>query len=158
MSIAKLGDIIEIQTRRGLFYAQYTHKHRIDGELIQVSRRPFLFRPDNLNEVIQTDVGIITFFPLSAALRRRIFPRIRNLPIPPQRHSFPIFRIRGHIDRSGRVTQWKFWDGENTWPQHWLSELTAEQLELPIATGYNDTLLIERLESGPTPREHAKNH
>jgi len=158
MATVKIGDIIEIETAKGFFYAQYTHKDKTYGDLIQVTKNSFPERPGDLEEVISDDVGIITFFPLNIAVRRKIFSVIGNRPVPEKRRQFPLFRVRGYIDRSGTVRQWKFWDGQKTWPEQWLTELTDKEMELPIEGIWNDTLLIDRLETGWMPREYAGNH
>ena len=55
----------------------------------------------------------------------------------------------GVIDPSTRkVKVWWLWDGEKEWR---VGEITAEQRGLPIRGVWNDTLLIERIESGWTP-------
>ena len=146
-----IGDIIEIKTKIGFFYAQYTHKDDENGALIRVTKNCFDRRPSDLQEIVDAEVGIITFFPLSIAIHRKIFPLIGNLPVPKQRQKFPVFRVRGHVDREGRVKQWKFWNGEKTWPDKWLTNLTEEQKKLNIAGIWNDTYLIERLEESWTP-------
>lgn len=157
MARIKIGDVIEIQTTKGYFYAQYTHKDPTYGALIQVNRNPFRERPRDIEDAVLDEVGIVTFFPLSLAIHRNIFARIGNVPVPDGRQEFPVFRICGGIDRNGKVKQWKFWDGQNTWPDQWLTELTDEEMELPIEGIWNDTLLIERLEAGWMPREYAGN-
>ena len=38
---AKIGDIIEIRYPNKLYYAQYTHKLPMDGDLIQITDKGF---------------------------------------------------------------------------------------------------------------------
>jgi hypothetical protein len=53
------------------------------------------------------------------------------------------------IDPStGKVKVWWLWDGEREWQ---VGELTEEQRGLSFREVWNDTLLIERIESGWTP-------
>lgn len=151
MARVRIGDIIEIPTRIGLFYAQYTHDDPDYGELIQVTKNSFGKRPRNLEEILDKRIGIIIFFPLNAAVHRKIFDVIGNLPIPSHRSRFPVFRCPGGTDKEGNVKQWKFWDGRHLWPEIWLTQLTDKQKKLPIEGVWNDTLLIERLEEGWTP-------
>lgn len=148
MARVKIGDIIEIETSRGFFYAQYTHKDPVHGALIQVTREPFPDRETCVEKICIADVGIITFFPLSVAIHRKIFRVVANAEVPKNRAQFPVFRIRGHIDKNGKVKQWKLWAGDDSWPQCWLTELTEEQRTLPVRGIWNDTLLVDRLEAG----------
>jgi len=154
MAKVRIGDLIEIQTHKGLFYAQYTHDDPDYGELIQVCKTCFRKRP-NLIDIAIEDVGIITFFPLNAAIRMEIFTVIGNIDVPEELRAFPVFRVRGYMDKHGTVKQWKFWNGKNTWPIAWLTELTEEQKKLPIRGSWNDTLLIERLQEGWTPEQYS---
>ena len=151
MAKVKIGDIIEVKTNIGYFYAQYTHQDSTHGALIQLTKNNFEKRPANLDDVANAEVGIITFFPLNIAVQRQIFPVIGNAPISRNRQKFPVFRVRGDIDKERNVKQWRFWDGQNAWPDFWIKELNDEQKNLPIRCIWNDTLLIERLESGYSP-------
>ena len=147
----KIGDIIEIKTKKGLFYAQYTHYDEECGELIQVKKGSHKQRPSNFEKIVNKESTIITFIPLNICICRKIFEVVDNLPVPLRFQAFPTFLLCGHIDRKGKVKQWLFWDGEKTWPETWVTELTDEQKKLPIQEIWNDTLLIEQLESGWTP-------
>ena len=63
MARVRIGDIIEIPTRIGLFYAQYTHDDPDYGELIQVTRHSYKRRPRKLEQILDSSIGIIVFLP-----------------------------------------------------------------------------------------------
>ena len=151
MARVKIGDIIEIKTKTGLFYAQYTHRDPEYVELIQVAKVRFDKRPDSLEDIVNAETGIITFFPVNIAVHRKIFPVIGNIPVPKKRQQFPLFRVAGFPDKKGKVKQWWFWNGDEAWPEVPVKKLTDEQKRLPIEGIWNDTLLIERLESDWAP-------
>ena len=155
MKRPKIGDIIEISITNGLFYAQYTHKHDKYGELIQITKKSFKKRP-KIEEIINSNIGIITFIPLYRAYKDIEFESIGNFDIPKSRLAFPVFRVRGNVDRKGNVKNWKFWDGENIWPEKYISKLKPEEYKLPILGVWNKEMLFKRLQEGWLPENHGK--
>lgn len=148
MKTPKIGDVIEIKTERGLAYAQYTHHHKKYGSLIRVIKGFHEQRPSDLVELVNRESLFQVFFPLRAAVSRKILPIIGSVDTPLTAKSFPIFR-NGFINPSTKkVTVWWLWDGENEWK---VGELTDEQRKYPILEIWNDTLLIERIEEGWMP-------
>jgi len=151
MKRPKIGDIIEIPTRHGFAYAQFTHKHRMYGALLRVYNT--IYQTKQSLDVIQSAVNsrepdFSTFFPLGAAVNRSIVSVVGNAPIPEKQKPFPLFRD-GVVDQKTRkVETWWLWDGENEWP---IGELASEQKRIPIRGVWNDTLLVERIETGWTP-------
>jgi hypothetical protein len=146
MARLKIGDIVEIKTGKGLVYAQYTHKHQQYGALLRVFRKFYGVRPSDFTELVRSRPAFMCFFPLGAAVNRGIVSIVDNVVVPPE--AFPTFR-GGVIDPStGKVKVWWLWDGEREWR---VGELTAEQRRLSFSEVWNDTLLIERIESGWTP-------
>ncbi|KKQ94781.1 MAG: hypothetical protein UT18_C0007G0037 [candidate division CPR2 bacterium GW2011_GWC2_39_10] len=75
---------------------------------------------------------------------------VGNEPVSEEFNKLPLFRARGGIDTDGKVVSWWLWDGEKEWK---IGNLTPEQRKLPIREVINDTLLIERIESGWKPEE-----
>lgn len=139
----KIGDIIEIPLPGERFgYAQYTHKHKIYGALLRV----FLVREKvvNIAELSNAPHQFTTFFPLAAALNKQIVIIVGNLPLRNEFMEFPIFRT-GVANLSGVVDVWWLWDGEN---EERIGKLSPKQMEYPIRNVINDTLLIERIDSG----------
>lgn len=144
----KFGDIIEIQTSKGLAYAQYTHEHPTHGGLIRVFDNLFERRPDGFSELVDEPVRFSTFLPVAAAVKRGLFEVVAHERIALQHRSFPVFRNGIEDPKTKKVAVWWFWDGEREWR---VGEITPEQREMPIASVWNDTLLVERIESGWTP-------
>jgi hypothetical protein len=144
----KFGDIVEIQTSKGSAYAQYTHQHPTHGGLIRVFDEVFESRPDSFAGLVDQPVRFSAFLPVAAAVKRGLFKVVANERIALQHRSFPVFRNGIADPKTKKVAVWWFWDGEREWK---VGELTPEQREMPIASVWNDTLLIERIESGWTP-------
>ena len=144
----RIGDIIEIKTRGGLAYAQFTHKVPRYGALIRVLPGLYDVRPAAFKELVNLEERFFIFFPLGAALYRGLVTVVSNETIPERVQKFPLMRKPGMIDRSGKVLNWWLWDGQREWP---VSALSPEQQKLSIASILNDTLLIERIEMGWLP-------
>jgi hypothetical protein len=144
----QLGDIIEIPTTKGLAYAQYTHQHPTHGGLIRVFDALFASRPSSFMELVAGPVRFSTCFPVRAAINRGIFQVVQHENIAPHNLAFPIFRGGNADPKTKKVAVWWFWDGEKEWK---VGAITPEQRQMPIIGVWNDTLLVERIESGWTP-------
>ena len=148
MAMLKIGDVVEINTAKGLAYAQYAHKHKQFGALLRVFGKFFDTRPSGFTDLVSNKPVFMCFFPLSAAVDQRIVSIIDNVALPSDAWEFPTFRA-GVVDQATRkVGVWWMWDGEKEWR---IGELTAEQRRLSIRGVWNDTLLIERIESDWMP-------
>lgn len=148
MTKIQIGDVIEIKTKEGFAYAQYTHKHKQYGALLRVFNRIHKERPLDYKVLVQGEESFKCFFPLSAAVDQNLVSVLGNTSVPEKAKEFPIFRA-GVVDpATKKVTFWWLWDGEKEWR---VGELTYEQRKFPIRGVWNDTLLIKRIESGWTP-------
>ncbi|MCC6362149.1 MAG: hypothetical protein IT165_01415 [Bryobacterales bacterium] len=147
MGSVRLGDIIEIPTRNGLAYAQYTHQHPQFGGLIRVFDGLFQERPSDFSRLAESPVRFSVFFPVRGAVRRKTFEIAGRSEIAPHNREFPIFRS-GFAEPGHKVSNWWFWDGEREWK---VGAITAEQRKLPIREVWNDTMLVQRIESGWSP-------
>ena len=78
MRKVKIGDVIEIRTRKGLAYAHYTHKHKQYGALLRVFDSIYDARPSNYTAVVRQRPAFSCFFPLSAAVNKKIVSIIGN--------------------------------------------------------------------------------
>ncbi|HEY0587980.1 MAG TPA: hypothetical protein VGD52_17730 [Pseudoduganella sp.] len=92
MARTKIGDVIEIQTSKGLAYAHFTHKHEMYGNLLRVFRRFFVKRPSDFSELINSEPAFMCFFPLAAAIRLKIVEIAGNETVPEAALPFPLFR------------------------------------------------------------------
>jgi hypothetical protein len=143
----RLGDVIEIGTQNGLAYAQLTHIHPRFGPLLRILRGIDQTRPRNLRSVVGRETQFQTFFPLQQAVNRKIVAVIGNEEIPDPWKAFPVFRSGIPDPGTRKVSTWFLWDGERA---KRIEKLTTAQARLPIKELVNDTLLIERIESGWT--------
>jgi hypothetical protein len=148
MKKPKIGDIIEIPTKIGLAYAQYTHDHPRRGALLRVFDQIFESRPADWERVSQGVVRYPVFFPLTAAVRRGIFEIVGHSEVTGANKIFPLFRDGVPEPGTTKVSRWWLWDGEKDW---WVGELTPEQGKLPIDGIWTDLLLVERIEGGWVP-------
>ena len=144
MRPARIGDVIEIPTARGLAYAQFTHKMPVYGSLIRVVEGLWGARPQALNEVVNAPTRVFTFFPVAAALNQKVVSLAGTLPVPPQFAGFPLMRKAGLEPLGGGRVDWWLWDGKE---DQRIGALTREQRKLSIAQVMNDTILIKRIET-----------
>lgn len=149
----KIGDIVEIETAKGFVYALYSHRHKQYGALLRVFSRTYTTRPNDLVVVVADRVAFSCFFPLSTAVNRAIVSIVGNVGVPDALSPFPTFRAGVADQETGKVADWWLWDGEKEWR---VGELTQEQRMLSILGVWNDTFLIERIESGWRPESDSK--
>lgn len=123
-------------------YAHHTHRHAMYGSLLRVFTGFDAERPENISSIARRPVQFSTFFPLNAAVTRKIVQIAGHAPVDPDLATFPTFRS-GVVDpRTGNVGTWWLWDGEN---ERRVGALTPEQRQFPVRGVMNDTLLIERI-------------
>lgn len=139
----KIGDVIEVPTKAGLYYAQYTHKSPLMGDLIRVFDRAYKERAVDLEEVVRDSVRFSTFIPLGEGVKQKVFNIVGNAVVAPQNRPFPVFRTAAPSMDPGKPKVWWLWDGDKEWK---IGELPLEKKKLSIRSCWNDTLLITRLE------------
>lgn len=138
---ARLGDILEVSTPRGLAYVQYVGKHPEYGAAIRVLPGFFQSRPTDWNALLAQE-GYFTFYPVGAAVAQQVVEVAANQPIPPGRELPTRFRREGWTTPEGRVTTWFICDGEQETRKE---SLSAEDLKLFIASGWNHAYLVDRI-------------
>jgi regulator of RNase E activity RraB len=143
-----IGDVVEIATPKGLAYAQYSHDSERLGTLLRVLPGLSRARPDDLARIVALPERFFTFFPLAAAVSRGIVHIVGHQSVPDRARSFPLMRMSGSRDKSGRVLDWWLYDGNREWR---IGQLAPGQEQLSIAAIWNDTLLIDRIVSGWAP-------
>ena len=141
----QIGDIIEIPTKTGFAYAQYTHQHPTHGGLIRVFEPLFQRRPTDFTELTRGPVRISTFLPVRAAINRGVFDVVAHEEVAKHNRSFPLFRAGIADPQTKKVSIWWFWDGEREWK---VGQITPEQRRMPLRGVWNATLLVERIEGG----------
>jgi len=146
----RIGDVIEIPTRKGLAYAQYSHHNEEIGALVRVLPQFHSSRPTDFRELVNEKEQYVTFFPVHAAVRQGIFKLAGHAEVPAHAQRFPTFRSVGGIDRkTGKPLNWWLWDGKKEW---FVGEsLTDEQKRLPPKIVMTDVSLVRRLVRGWTP-------
>lgn len=137
-----IGDVFEIKTPEGLAYIQFSHRDQQFGHLLRVLPGIYKQPPDAFVDVVNLKELFYVFFPLGAALSQGIVRWVAHEDIPDWSQKFPLMRMAGWIDESGKVLNWWLYDGEKEWQ---VDNLTSEQESLSLAQIWNDTLLIERI-------------
>jgi hypothetical protein len=146
----RFGDIVEIPTKSGYAYVQYTHRIPQWGALIRVLPGIYKRRPADLKKLADRPERFVTFFPVTIAVHRKIFKVVGHSEVPESAKKLPLFRAAGFIDRAGKVHDWWLWDGEKSWR---VGVLTDDLRRLPIKAVMNDTALISRIEKRWIPEK-----
>ena len=139
----KVGDIFEINTRKGKAYLHYINKESTTGELIRVLPGLYSDRPANFNELAALKEKYMVSFPLSAAYKKGIIELVSSCST--LSFSKPKFMRTEHNIR-GEFLGWHIVNTDN-WQRQLIKSLTTEQKKLSPWGIWNDTLLIERLEN-----------
>lgn len=141
MKRIKLGDIFEIKTANGYAYLHFVFKDEKVGELIRVLPGVYQERPHNVSELAMKGERYMVYFPVSAALRKKIIELVSFY----QADDFtkPKLMRMEHWVR-GEFLGWFIVD-TNTWKMNLVKTLTNEQKKLSPWGIVNDTLLIERI-------------
>jgi hypothetical protein len=144
-----IGDVVEIASSGGRARAQYTHKHPTFGAVLRVFAPgwPESISPDRLAD---WPVQFTTLFPLSQACARGIARILGTAPLPAAARAFPIFRAAIPQALANGPKTWWLWDGDREWR---VGALAPEQRALPLREIVNDTLLVERANSGWQPEQ-----
>jgi hypothetical protein len=150
---ARIGDVIEIPTSKGLAYAQYTHRHSAPptfGDLIRVLRGfyPKRLSREKLEDLVKKPHRFSTFFPVKKAVLANFFEIVGNFVVPEFARQFPIFKeaITIKVRFNPDEVNWSLWDGEESWNVGKLSR--EEQMKYPTLVIFNDTGLIHAIETG----------
>jgi len=148
----KFGDIIEIKTSKGYGYMQYTHKDSMLGNLVRVFKGIYIKPLEDLQVLEDKEIQFTTFFPLQTAVNQNIVTVIANKKVRKDLQPFPLLKSMLAQDKeTWKAKSWELWDGEKVIGLI-RPPLTQEQINLPISEVINDTLLIERIDSGWTTK------
>ncbi|AJC15122.1 hypothetical protein [Pandoraea sputorum] len=146
----RFGDVFSISTSKGDAYFQYVSKNPQMGWMIRVLPGIYSECPEDMSALVDKETNFWIFFPVAAALRRKLTAKIGRFKIPEHSQKMPIFRAGIRHSVTKKVENWWLWDGEREWM---VGEITEDQRKLPIRGIWNDTLLIKRIEDGWLP-EH----
>src|SRR5215475_4946996 len=157
-STAKFGDILEIETPKGLAYVQYTHEDPGGmGSLIRVLPGLHQGRPANFATVASQKEAYCTFYTMRHALRKRLAQIVSHQPIPDWAIPSPIMRAANGRDSNGRASCWRTLRGDTKFTPENLSripnawDLTAAQSQLSIHSLWAHDHLVKQLVEGWTP-------
>lgn len=143
MKKIQLGDIFEIQTSKGFGYIHYIYEDKSSGSLVRVLSGVYASKPTNLDDIAQRPEQFMIFFPLVAARNRKIVTLVGHHDI--DAFPKPAFMRSEHNIRGQRLG-WHIINTD-TWQRKLVAELTEEYRKLSPWGIWNDTLLIERLDS-----------
>ena len=152
----RVGDVIEIETPKGLAYAQYTYNYKespVYGPLIRVLPGLFASRPPDFSGLVLERERFFVFFPLGSACKRGIVKIVAHEEVPEGSRDIPLLRSSmRYRDQSGRMIEgdWWLWNGKEEWR---IGQLPDELRGLSLKELWNDTLLIERIASGWKPAD-----
>lgn len=141
----KPGDILEITAGHRFAYLHYVGRHEFYGDAVVV--KPQLqARVSSMPDDYFSD-GYVTFYPATAAIAEGLATVAGHLPAPrmPER-----FRRPGALS-GPRVITWLIDDGLPKRNPIVRTELTDEELRLPLATVWGHPYLIDRVAQGWTP-------
>lgn len=152
----QIGDVVEIETPKGLAYAQYTFACKepsVYGALIRVLPGLYDSRPSNFSELVREKERFFVFFPLGAACNRGIVKIVAYEEIPKGSRGIPLMRSSSRYrDKFGKMIEadWWLWDGKE---ERRIGKLPEKYHDLSLRSIWNDTLLIERIVSGWRPAD-----
>jgi Regulator of ribonuclease activity B len=151
--IPKIGDIVEINTPKGLAYVQYTARHTVPpgfGDLVRVLPGLYKTRPSDFSVMAKKKENYFIFTPLGLACRRKQAVIVGNEPVPSWARGIPLMRMANRFDENGKGHDWYLWDGVRTWPATGKPE---ELNKVSIASIWGHDVLIDRLAEGWLPSD-----
>lgn len=137
-----LGDIFEIETKKGKGFMQYVKEPKNNTRLEKV--RIFYDLHKDAPKELSTIVGKDSFylsFPIKSALNKNILKYVGNVPLPLD-FIFPKYFRTENIFGSG----WSIINIEGG--QSTVEELSDKEIMMSPWGTWNDTLLIDNLEKG----------
>lgn len=137
------GDMIEIKTESGLFYAQVTHDHPSYPQVVRVLCGARDTRPEDIQSLAQSETAFSAMIALGKAIANKQITgsRIGSASIPEQNSEFPIFRTPIY-DKLGGIAYWWFWDGKGL---RYETELTPEAEKYSIREVMSADAFMHRL-------------
>lgn len=151
----KVGDVIEIPTKKGLVYVQFTyhwaHPPRM-GSFIRGLEGFYKKRltEDELCEIVKKPHWFQTFCPVHATVNIGDWERVGNFPVPEFAQKLPIFKSSMSLfnRESPDERKWSLYD-EETGECLGIRKLSKEERQkYPSMGGYNDTGLVIAIENG----------
>ena len=145
MARVKLGDIFELETKKGKAYFQCVHIDKLEGELIKVLNKTYTERPEEITSVLKVDDQYFVGFPLKFALKQKLVECVGNQPLEKGFEKPRYMRSKHMIGKEFKG--WYIID-TITEKREFVEQLTEEQRKLSPFGLVNDTYLKERIEEG----------
>ena len=101
-------------------------------------------------EIVGHPIRFATFYPLGAAVNRKLVEVVGNVPLPDHLKPFPIFRSDNLDQKTKTVDTWWSKDLENEKSSR-VGGLTPEQWKLPILAVWTHPYLVDRIAEGWRP-------
>jgi Regulator of ribonuclease activity B len=159
---ARLGDVLEVSTPRGLAYIHYTYfTDEPYREVIRILPGFFTTRPADFSDLVNDPKAFFVFYPARVAVSQGVVEIVAHHPVRPEQAFPAAYRREGASNREGRVLAWFICEGTK---ETMVRELTEEQLYLPVASIFLHDSLVSALteewrpehETGvPPPRQAA---
>jgi len=92
MPHVEIGDVFELSSSEGLLYGQCIHRHGMYGHLVRMLPGLFAERPATFSRLADQREKFIIFFPLQAAVSKRVAIVVGAEPVPERLQNFPVFR------------------------------------------------------------------
>lgn len=147
---ARPGDILELNTPRGLAYVHYTAKDPEYGDAIRVLPGFFTTRPSDFTALATSPDAYFTFYPAALAVSQGLVEVVAHQPVPPEQGLPTVYRRAGARSREGRVLAWLICEGTK---ETLVRELSDEQRHLPIASIWNHEALVYSLTENWRPEQ-----
>lgn len=137
----KVGDVFEIETKKGKGYLQYVKEPMDNTELEKTRVFYNLFSlQTELSKIVSGEYFFLEF-PLKAAKRMKILSYVGNLELPSTLRYPRYFRSVNVFGEGWRII-------DATGGQIFVEKLDEKQKKLSPWGTWNDTLLIDNLEKG----------
>lgn len=106
------GDLVEIETPKGLAYVLVTHDHPSYPTVVRALAGRHDTRPDDPAALARGPAAFTVMIPLAGALRKLGLEhrRVATLDISKIARNFPTFRMPIR-DKQGQIVYWWLWDG-----------------------------------------------
>lgn len=144
MKKVDIGDIFEIETKKGKGYFQCVKLDKIRCDTVMVFNKLFKERP-LIELVTSVEDRYFIGFPLGAAFNRKLVEKVGHASLP-NNFQLPTQAREEYIIR-GELLGWHIIDIK-TLKRELVKKLSPEQMKLSPLSIWNDTMLKETLESG----------
>jgi hypothetical protein len=140
---ARLGDVLAVNTPRGLAYIHYTYfTYRPYFEVIRVLPGFFATRPADFSALVTDPRAFFAFYPVRGAVSQGLVEVVAHHPASPDRAFPAVYRWAGARSREGRVLAWRICEGSK---ETLVRELSEEQRYLPIFSIFLHDSLVTAL-------------